>query len=110
MLKKKQVIGTKTYAERAFELYVLGLNTLQALMYVLRLRGEWETVTRHQYQLDFNIDGSIKANTTALNMKVDSDGCILLLTRCFKMYEAKHMIQMLLKMIMTREAIVQELQ
>lgn len=49
MLKKKQVVGTKTYAERAFELYVLGLNTLQALMYVLRLRGEWETVTRHQY-------------------------------------------------------------
>jgi hypothetical protein len=47
MLKKKQVVGTKTYAERAFELYVLGLNTLQALMYVLRLRGEWETVTRH---------------------------------------------------------------
>lgn len=111
MLKKKQVVGTKTYAERAFELYVLGLNTLQALMYVLRLRGEWETVTKHQYEINFNCDGSIKANTTsALNQQVDSDVCILLLTRCFKMYEAKHMIQMLLKMIMTREAIIKELE
>ncbi len=100
MLKKKQVSGTKTYAERAFELYVLGLNTLQALMYSLRLRREWETVTRHQYELDLNLDGSVRANKNALNHQVDSEGCILLLTRCFKMYEAKHMIQMLLKMIM----------
>jgi hypothetical protein len=47
MLKRKQVTGAATYAERAFELYVLGLNTLQALMYVLRLQKEWQTVTRH---------------------------------------------------------------
>lgn len=28
MLKRKQVSGAQTYAERTFELYVLGLNTL----------------------------------------------------------------------------------
>ena len=48
---------------------MLGLNTLQALMYVLRLQKEWDTVIRHQYELDLNFDGSFKA----LNMQIESD-------------------------------------
>ena len=60
MLKRKQVTGTTAYADRAFELYILGLNTLQALMMQLRLQKEWDSVTRHQYELDLQMDGSFK--------------------------------------------------
>jgi hypothetical protein len=34
---------------KTFKLYLLGLNTLQALMFVLRLQREWDLVTKHQY-------------------------------------------------------------
>ena len=84
---------------------MLGLNTLQALMYVLRLRKEWETVTKQQYELDLNFDGSIKK----LNKQVSSDQCIKLLTRCKKMYEAKSMILRLLKMSIDRDRLVRDI-
>lgn len=104
MLKHKKVDGRQT-SDRIFELYVLGLNTLQALMYVLRLQKEWETVTRFQYELDVNFDGSIKF----LNRQIDSDQCIKLLTRCKKMYEAKQMIHKLLRMSIDKDRLVKEL-
>ena len=99
MLKRKQIAGTHNVAERTFELYILGLNTLQALMYMLRLVKEWETVTRQQYELDLNMDGSFKT----LNSQVSSDQCIKLLTRCKKMYEAKQQIMRLLKMTIDKD-------
>lgn len=45
MLKRKAIAANEE--ERLHELYFLGLNTLQALMFLLRLQKEWETVTRH---------------------------------------------------------------
>jgi hypothetical protein len=44
---KKKMAGTSgpERSERMLELYVLGLNTLQALMYLTRLQREWEEVT-----------------------------------------------------------------
>lgn len=63
---------------------MLGLQTLQALMYMLRLQKEWETVTKPQYELDLDFEG-----VKTLNAQVDNDQCIKLLVRCHKMYEAK---------------------
>jgi len=72
MLKHKQVsTGEKTSLDRTIELYVCGLNTLQALMFVLRLQKEWETVTRPQYEIDVNLDGSL--NPKIIESKVDEE-------------------------------------
>lgn len=57
--------------------------------------------TRLQYQIDLNIDGSIK--NVKDSQQVDSDQCIKLLTRCIKMYEAKQIIMRLLKMSMEKD-------
>lgn len=65
-------------------------------MYVLRLQKEWEQVTRHQYDCD--LDGSL-----TVKIEIDADQCVKLLTRCLKMYDAKSMIQKLLKMTSERE-------
>jgi len=48
LVKRKLTGGVSDQfeAERMLELYCLGLNTLQALMYLLRLQKEWETVTK----------------------------------------------------------------
>ena len=74
-------------------------------MYLLRLQKEWETVTRHQYEIDLNFDGSIRT----LNMQVDAEQCIKLLTRCAKMYEAKSMISGLLKLILAKRRAMKHL-
>lgn len=74
-------------------------------MYLLRLQKEWETVTRHQYEIDLNLDGSIRT----LNVQVDADQCIKLLMRCAKMYEAKSMIQGLLRLIIAKRKAMKHL-
>ena len=38
ILRKKKIKNEDVEQERTYELYILGLNTLQALMYMLRLR------------------------------------------------------------------------
>lgn len=82
--------------ERLTDLYRLGLNTLEALMLGLRLEKEWEFQTKHQYNLA--IDQAI----------TDPDETIKLLTRNKKMYEAKTLIQRLLKMTVQRDQMVSE--
>lgn len=77
--------------ERLTELYALGLNTLKALMLGLRLSKEWEIQTKHQYVMP--ADGTI----------TDPEETIKLLIRNKKMYEAKTLIQRLLKMIVQRD-------
>lgn len=98
---KKKMAGTSgpERSERMLELYVLGLNTLQALMYLTRLQREWEDVTSKQYALDSNFDGTAKSSKN-LNFDVEPDALIKLLIRCKKMYEATTLIQKLIKMIM----------
>ncbi len=73
MLKRKG-----PHPGRTNELYVLGMNTLQALMFVLRLSKEWEQM-KEQYTLGPNV-------TVA---DIATEHCIKLLTRCTKMYDAK---------------------
>ena len=75
-------------------MYRLGLNTLKALMLGLRLEKEWEFQSKHQYILS---EAHINAEET-----------IKLLTRNKKMYEAKTLIQRLLKMIIERDRMVEE--
>lgn len=74
-------------------------------MYILRLQKEWHTVTRIQYKIDLNIDGTVK-ETAVDSENVDSDLCIKLLTRCIKMYEAKQLILKLLKMSMEKDRLM----
>ena len=38
ILQKKKIKNEDVEQERTYELYILGLNTLQALMYMLRLQ------------------------------------------------------------------------
>ena len=65
-------------------IYLLGLNTLKALMVLLRLHQEWDQFTREQYT------ETIKTNwMNQHRQQVDAEQCIKLLTRCSKMYEAK---------------------
>ncbi len=66
--------------ERLTELYVLGLNTLKALMLGLRLNKEWEFQTKHQY---------VMPSDGAMN---DPEETSKLLIRNKKMYEAKTLI------------------
>jgi hypothetical protein len=40
---KQRVFGDDN--QKLLDLYILGLNTLQALMYLTRLQREWEEVT-----------------------------------------------------------------
>jgi len=63
-------------------------------------------VTRHQYELDFNADGSIKEHPSK---QIDADQCIKLLTRCKKMFEAKQMIHKLLRMSIDKDRLVKDL-
>lgn len=87
--------GTDNFEdERLTDLYRLGLNTLEALMLGLRLEKEWEFQTKCQYSL---------ADDQAIT---DPDETIKLLTRNKKMYEAKTLIQRLLKMTVQRDKIV----
>lgn len=81
--------------DRLTDLYRLGLNTLKALMLGLRLEKEWEVQIKHQYAL---AEGQVITNP---------DDTIKLLTRNKKMYEAKTLIQRLLKMICQRDAMVE---
>ena len=74
-------------------------------MYQLRLQHEWETVTRHQYELELDHDGMFKT----CYKQVDSDQCIKLLTRCKKMHEAKVWIVRLLKMTIEKDRVVEKL-
>lgn len=84
MLRHKQVTGMNLPVEMTRDIYMLGLNTLKALMYLLRLQKEWDTITRVQYELDLEFDW-----VHSMTKQVDSDQCIKLLVRCTKMYEAK---------------------
>ena len=47
--KSKRIGQGETQNDRTYELYVLGMNTLEALMLVLRLKQEWDSHVRHQY-------------------------------------------------------------
>ena len=95
-LKRKMAGKDAIEDERLTELYMLGLNTLKALMLGLRLEKEWEYQTKNQYLLP---EGS---------MITDPDDTIKLLIRNKKMYEAKTQIQRLLKMIVQRDKMVEE--
>ena len=93
---KRKKSGKDTFEDdRLTELYRLGLNTLKALMLGLRLEKEWEVQIKHQYAL-------AEGQTIT-----DPDDTIRLLTRNKKMYEAKTLIQRLLKMICERNAMVE---
>ena len=81
--------------ERLAELYSLGLNTLKALMLGLRLEKEWEYQTKQQYP------------EPAQGAMPDADLTITLLIRNKKMYEARTLIQRLLKMIVERDNLVE---
>lgn len=105
MLKKKQIDGVQTFAS-CHDVYRIGLNTLQMLMFLLRLQKEWYTVTRLQYQLNLNADGSVK---DIAQSDIDSDQCIKLLFRCVKMYEAKQLISKVLKMSVDRDRLASKL-
>lgn len=59
----------------------------------LRLETEWEYQTKQQYVSAYDENGHIS----------DPDDTIKLLIRCKKMYEAKTLIQRLLKMIIQRD-------
>ena len=87
-LKRQQIKGDASVGARTIELYKLGLNTLKAIMNVLRLSKEWETVTRFQYLPDDNID---------------AEKCITLLVRCHKLYDAKQMVEQILKWVLDKE-------
>jgi len=76
------------------------------LMFLLRLQKEWYTVTRLQYQLNLNADGSVK---DIAQSDIDSDQCIKLLFRCVKMYEAKQLISKVLKMSVDRDRLASKL-
>lgn len=79
---------------------MLGMNTLGATMNVLRLVKEWEMHTRLQYQQD--VTGDVSTGS----QQVDCNNLIRLLTRCKMMYEAKNVMQRLLKIIVQREELV----
>lgn len=57
-------------------------------MHVLRLSKEWETVTRHQYPP---------------GEKINAEKCITLLVRCYKLYDAKQMVEQILKWALDRD-------
>ena len=95
-LKRKMAGKDAIEDERLTDLYRLGLNTLKALMLGLRLEKEWEFQTKQQYVLGEN------------EVVTDPDETIKLLTRNKKMYEAKTLIQRLLKMIVQRDQMVEE--
>ena len=124
---KRKTHGTDVSEHaRIIELYGLGINTLEALMKTLRLEKEWEFSIKSQYV----IEESIPANkpipeassygTMIINLArqsqeekdvkplVDPEDLIRLLTRCKKMYEAKTLIQRLLKMIVERDRMVDD--
>ena len=82
MLKQKGRDSTR----KSYDLYCLALNTLQQLMFVLRLQKEWFTVTKKQYELDLNQYGHICHHHP---LPVNNEQCVRLLTRCVKMYEAR---------------------
>ena len=76
------------------------MNTLGATMNVLRLVKEWEMHTRLQYLQD--VTGDVSTGS----QQVDCNNLIRLLTRCKMMYEAKNVMQRLLKIIVQRENLV----
>ena len=97
-LKRKMAGKDAIEDERLCELYSFGLNTLKSLMLGLRLEKEWEMQTRHQYLLPEQSDCN------------DPDETVRLLIRNKKMYEAKTLIQRLLKMICERDRLVEQAQ
>ena len=80
-------------------MYHLGMHTLEATMNVLRLVKEWELHVKLQYAQDVSVDVSTSS-------QVDCNMLIKLLTRCKMMYEAKNVMQRLLKIIVQREELV----
>ena len=93
-LKRKMAGKDVIEDDRLSELYGLGLNTLKALMLACRLEKEWEFQTKHQYIMSEDRGGA------------SPDETVKLLTRNKKMYEAKTLIQRLLKMIIERDNLV----
>lgn len=106
MLKRKARKISENQNDRTFELYVLGLNTLEALMIVLRLKQEWDLHVKAQYALQIPETKSVKK----LNKLVSADQVIKLLTRCTKMYEAKQMVLRLLQVSLERDRLVKDIQ
>lgn len=64
-------------------------------MILLRLRREWESTIRAQYEIE--------------SQTVDLEQCIKLLIRCKKMYEAKALVLKLLKMTIDKDKQVKQL-
>jgi hypothetical protein len=62
-------------------LWEQGLRTLRELMWQLRLCKEWETQTEHQF------------------VEKDTEHLIVLLVRCYKMYDARQQLSKILKII-----------
>ena len=95
-MKRKLAGKGEIKEERLCKLYTEGLKTLKFLMIELKLEKEWREQTSQQYlppdeSTDFtNVDETIK-----------------LLIRNKKMYEAKTLIQRLLKMIVERDSLVE---
>lgn len=124
---KRKTHGTDVSEHaRITELYGLGINTLEALMRLLRLEKEWELKIKSQYVLEESVSadkpipeassyGTMIMNQARASMEekeakplVDPDDLIRLLTRCKKMYEAKTLIQRLMKMIVERDRMVED--
>ena len=78
-------------------------------MYVLRLQKEWQMVTKNQYQVDLNPDGTVKTNHKVMNKSIDSDMCIKLLCRCVRMYDAKTSVTRILKTILEKDKLAGKL-
>lgn len=87
-LKKKLLDGEQTVTSS--EIYNKALDTLHALMVELRLQKEWHSAQQFKKQTS----------------EIDAEDCVKLLSRCCKMFEAKSVVQRIIKMVFEQERLL----